>query len=195
LHDGISQLLVGLNVQLATFAKQAALEPKIIPKALAPVFKLVTKSVHVLHHFARELRPAMLDELGLIPALRTYIEAMPKQKGRQIEFTTTGGDLDELNTERRTVLYRVAQESLSNVTRHARASRVQISVAKARGQVTLVITDNGRSFNVQKLASPEWINRLGMSSMRERVEMVGGRFSVTSKAGVGTTIRAVVPLR
>jgi hypothetical protein len=136
----------------------------------------------------------MLDELGLVPALRSYLEDFPKQKGRKIEFTATG-DLGELNTDRRTVLYRVAQESLTNVARHANSSLVNISVAKARGQVTLIIADNGESFDVNQIASPEWINRLGLSSMRERVEMVGGRFSVTSKAGVGTTIKAVVPLR
>ena len=194
LHDGISQLLVGINVQLATFAKKAALEPKSIPEGLEPVYKLVTKSVHVLHHFARELRPAMLDELGLIPALRSYLDNFPKQEGIKIEFTATC-ELNELDTDRRTVLYRVAQESLTNISRHAQSHLVRISVAKARGQVTLVIADDGIAFDVQKIASKDWINRLGLSSMRERVEMVGGRFTVTSTSGIGTTIRAVVPLR
>jgi PAS domain S-box-containing protein len=194
LHDGISQLLVGINVQLAAFAKKAAIEPKSIPEGLAPVCKLVTKSVHVLHHFARELRPAMLDELGLIPALRSYLDDFPKRKGLKIEFNATG-ELDELDTDRRTVLYRVAQESLTNIARHAHSNQVRISVSKARGQVTLVVADDGIAFDVQKIGSKDWIGRLGLSSMRERVEMVGGRFTVTSTAGVGTTIRAVVPLR
>ena len=194
LHDGISQLLVGINVQLAAFAKQAALEPKSIPKGLAPVYKLVTKSVHVLHSFARELRPAMLDELGLIPALRSYIEDFPKKKGCQIEFTASG-DFDALDTDRRTVLYRVAQESLTNVARHAHATRVRVSVAKVRGRVCLQVSDDGQAFDVQRLTSPEWIKRLGLSSMRERVEMVGGRLTITSTVGTGTTIRAAVPLR
>ncbi len=194
LHDGISQLLVGINVQLATFAKRAALDPKNIPKGLAPVYKLVTKSVHVLHEFARELRPAMLDELGLIPALRSYLDDFPKKKGLKIEFTAQG-DLGTLDTDRRTVLYRVAQESLTNVARHAHATLVRISVTKARGGAVLVVADDGHAFDVHRLTSPDWINRLGLSSMRERVEMVGGRFTVTSTPGVGTTIRAVVPLR
>ena len=194
LHDGISQLLVGINVHLATFAKKAEIEPKIIPEGLAPVYKLLTKSVHVLHHFARELRPAMLDELGLIPALRSYLDDFPKQKGLKIDFTATC-ELNELDTDRRTVLYRVAQEALTNIARHAQSTEVRISVTKARGQVTLVIADDGIAFDVQKIASKDWINRLGLSSMRERVEMVGGRFTVTSTAGIGTTIRAVVPLR
>ncbi len=194
LHDGISQLLVGINVQLATFAKKAAIEPKIIPEALAPVYKLVTKSVHVLHNFARELRPAMLDELGLIPALRSYLDDFPKQNGLSIAFTADC-DLTELDSDRRTVLYRVAQESLTNIVRHAQSHQVRIAVAKAGGQVTLVIADDGIAFDVQKITSKDWIKRFGLSSMRERVEMVGGRFTVTSTAGIGTTIRAVVPLR
>jgi signal transduction histidine kinase len=194
LHDGISQLLVGINVQLATFAKRAALDPKSIPKGLAPVYKLVTKSVHVLHQFARELRPAMLDELGLIPALRSYLEDFPKQRGLEIEFSAKD-DLRELDTDRRTVLYRVAQESLSNVARHANATQVRIAVSKARGNAILVIADDGHAFDVNQINSPDWINRLGLSHMRERVEMVGGRFTVTSTPELGTKIRAVVPLR
>jgi PAS domain S-box-containing protein len=194
LHDGISQLLVGINVQLATFAKKAAIEPKSIPEGLAPVYKLVTKSVHVLHHFARELRPAMLDELGLIPALRSYLDDFTKQNGLKIAFTADC-DLTELDSDQRTVLYRVAQESLTNIARHAQSNQVHIDLAKARGQVTLVVADDGIAFDVQKISSKNWISRLGLSSMRERVEMVGGRFTVTSTAGSGTTIRAVVPLR
>ena len=136
----------------------------------------------------------MLDELGLIPALRSYLDDFTKQNGLKIAFTADC-DLTELDSDHRTVLYRVAQESLTNIARHAQSNQVRIDLAKARGQVTLVVADDGIAFDVQKISSKNWISRLGLSSMRERVEMVGGRFTVTSTAGIGTNIRAVVPLR
>jgi PAS domain S-box-containing protein len=192
LHDGIVQLLVGINVRLAAFSKKATLDPLNIRKDLAPVHRLVTRSVHVVHQFARELRPAMLDELGLIPALRSYIEELPRRKGRVVHFHADEG-VDTLDTEKRTVLYRVAQEALINVAKHARAREVHVSLHKVRSGVSLEICDDGKAFDVARLGSAAWVDRLGVSGMRERVDMVGGCFSIVSSPGTGTTIRAYVP--
>ncbi len=192
LHDKISQLLIGINVRLAVFTKTAAINPQGIQRTLAPLRRSVEKSVKLVHQFARELRPAMLDDLGLIPALCAYIDDFPKRKGRQIQFTAFAG-VEALNNDKRTVLYRVAQEALINVAKHARASMVKVSLLKAGGCVCLEVADNGKAFKSARLSSPEWNNRLGLIGMRERVEMVGGRFSVVSSPGKGTTIRAVVP--
>jgi len=192
LHDKISQLLIGINVRLAVFTKTAKINPQGIQRTLAPLRRSVEKSVRLVHQFARELRPAMLDDLGLIPALSAYIDDFPKRKGRQIRFTAFVG-VEALNNDKRTVLYRVAQEALINVAKHARASMVKVSLLKAGGCVCLEVADNGKAFKLARLSSPEWNNRLGLTGMRERVEMVGGRFSVVSSPGKGTTIRAMVP--
>ena len=192
LHDKISQLLIGINVHLAIFTKGAALNPKGIRRTIAPLRRLVERSVSIVHQFARELRPAMLDDLGLIPALRAYIDGLPKRKGRKIEFTAFGG-VEAMDNDRRTVLYRVAQEALVNVGKHARAKKVSVSILKARDGVCLEIADDGKAFEVSRLSSAEWNNRLGMTGMRERVEMVGGHFTVVSVPGTGTTIRAEIP--
>jgi len=184
---------VGINVHLAVFAKAAATNPRSIPRNVAPIRRLVERSLRIVHRFARELRPASLDDLGLIPALRSYIEDLPAQKGRQIRFTASAG-VEALDNDKRTVLYRVAQEALINVARHAHASLVKVSILKTPEGVCLEVADDGKAFDVGRLASAAWVNHLGLHGMRERVEMVGGRFSVVSASGTGTTIRAVVPL-
>lgn len=189
LHDKISQVLIGINVRLAVFTRTAGVDEK----AMAPVRELVEQSVRIVHDYARELRPAMLDQLGLIPTLRTYIDEMPRRKGRQIEFSASP-DVEALDNDKRTVLYRVAQEALINVGKHAHAHHVAVSLRLARGGVCLEITDDGKSFDVDLLSSPQWSRRLGLTGMRERVEMVNGVFSIVSKRGKGTTIRAVIPV-
>ncbi len=189
LHDKISQVLIGINVRLAVFTRTAGVDSE----AMAPVRELVEESVRIVHDYARELRPAMLDQLGLIPTLSTYINEIPRRKGRQILFTASP-DVEALDNDKRTVLYRVAQEALVNVTKHAQARNVNVTLRHARGGVCLEITDDGKAFDVDLLASPQWSQRLGLTGMRERVEMVNGVFSIVSTPGKGTTIRAVIPI-
>ncbi|MBL9204753.1 MAG: PAS domain S-box protein [Opitutaceae bacterium] len=192
LHDKISQLLIGILVQLSVFTQAATVEPAGIRTAVAPLRRLVARSVRVVHRFARELRPAMLDDLGLIPAVRAYIEDMPKRKGRTIHFTAHAA-VETLDNERRTVLFRVVQEALVNVSKHARARETHVTITRLRSGIRLEVMDNGMAFDVERLSSPKWKQRLGLIGMRERVEMVGGRFSVESSPGKGTTVRSDVP--
>lgn len=192
LHDEISQLLVGIIVHLVNFTKEAETNPQRIRKIITPLRRLVEKSVRTVHRFARELRPAMLDDLGLVPALRAHIDGFPRRKGRVIRFTASAA-VKILDHDKRTVLYRVAQEALVNVARHAHAREVEVRLLKVRGGVRLEIADDGRGFDVDRLMTAGWNQRLGLIGMRERVEMVGGRFSVESAPGTGTTVRAEVP--
>lgn len=189
LHDKISQVLIGINVRLAVFTRTAAVDPL----AIAPVRELVEESVRIVHDYARELRPAMLDQLGLIPSLRSYIDELPKLKGRKIFFKASPG-VEALDNDKRTVLYRVAQEALVNVAKHSRARNVSVTLRLARAGVCLEISDDGKAFDVDLLSSPKWSQRLGLTGMRERVEMVNGVFSILSARGKGTTIRAVIPV-
>ena len=194
LHDEVSQILLGINVQLAIFAKVAAARPDRIKEAIGPVRTMVEKAVAIVHRFARELRPAMLDDLGLIPTLRTYIQDLPKRKGLLIRLSADPS-VEALNNDGRTVIYRIAQEALVNVMKHAHASVVNVSVLRSPQSVSLEVADNGRSFNVERLATSAWRNRLGLTGMRERVEMIGGEFSVVSKPGIGTSVRAEIPFK
>ena len=98
--------------------------------------------------------------------------------------------MEALGNDKQTVLYRVVQEALTNVAKHAQASVVNVTILKAPDGVCLEIADNGKSFEVSCLSAAPWGGRLGLIGMRERVEMVGGRFTVLATPGQGTTIRA-----
>jgi len=147
-----------------------------------------------VHQFAGQLRPAALDDLGLIPALHSYVKDFAKRMGLALHFTSFTRDrMEQLDSVRRTVLYRVAQEALINVARHAQASRVNVSIRRLRGVIRMVVQDDGKSFEVRGALSAKRNKGLGLLGMRERVEMVGGRFAVESAPGRGTTIRAEIP--
>jgi signal transduction histidine kinase len=187
LHDEIAQTLTGINVQLGTLKASAKLDSKELQKRIISTQRLVEKSVKIVHRFARELRPSVLDDLGLIPALHSFVKAFSDRTHLRIRLKIFAG-VEQLDATKRTVLYRVAQESLTNVGRHAHATQVEMSIEKLGDTVHMKIKDNGKSFPVQRMLNARRNNRLGLLGMRERVEMVGGRFNIESAPGEGTTI-------
>ena len=195
LHDEIAQTLTGINVRLAALKAEATVNTKGLQRKITSAQRMVEKSVDIVHRFARELRPTVLDDLGVIPALHSFMKGFTRQTGIHIRFTTyTSGTIEQLDTVTRTVLYRVAQEALTNVARHAEASRVEASLRALPGAVRLQIKDNGKSFEVERVLHARKHKRLGLLGMQERVEMVGGRFRVESAPGHGTSVQAQVPL-
>jgi len=194
LHDDVVQTLVGINVELSALGQAAKRGPRALQAKLKLTRRLVEKSVDAVHRFARELRPAVLDDLGLIPALQAYIKLLAERKHLKISLTAFAG-VDALDNARRTVLYRVAQEALTNVARHAQAHVVTVTLRKLPGGVCLEVHDDGISFHVPQVLSPKANKRLGLLGMRERVEMVGGLLVIASARGQGTTVRAEIPWR
>jgi signal transduction histidine kinase len=195
LHDEIAQSLVGINIHLAALTRETANNPKQLQDKIARTQLLVQQSVEVVHRFARELRPTTLDDLGLIPALQAFIKEFTKRTGIAVHFASfTPGRIKQLNVATRTAFYRVAQEALTNVSRHAQASRVEVSLVKIPGAICLKIKDNGKSFSARRVMHPRRNKRLGLIGMRERLEMVGGTLSLESAPGQGTTVEAQVPL-
>lgn len=194
LHDEVVQTLVGINVQLAALGKGASVGVKSFKSRIARTQRLVEHSVNAVHRFARELRPAVLDDLGLIPALLAYSKTVTARRKLKVRLTAFAG-VEALTNSRRTVLFRVAQEALTNVVRHARATRVEIVISKVADEVRMEIADNGKSFPVEAALKARTQKRLGLVGMRERIEMVGGVLTVESQAGVGTTVRADIPFR
>jgi PAS domain S-box-containing protein len=195
LHDEIAQTLVGINVHLAALTQEAEGNPRGLRQKIAQTQRLVEKSVDIVHLFARELRPTALDDLGLVPALHAFMKEFTKRTGIHIHFTTfTSRRIKYLNNATRTVFYRVAQEALTNVARHAQASVVEVNFEKLPNAICLKIKDNGKSFQAQRVMHSKRNTRLGLIGMRERLEMVGGKFVVESSPGKGTTIQAQIPL-
>ena len=193
LHDVIAQTLAGINVQLGGLRNKAALNTKGLERSIAHTQQLVLHSVNIVHRFARELRPTVLDDLGLIPALHTFLKDFGEQTGIRVSLSAFAG-VRHVNPEGRTALYRVAQEALTNVARHARASQAEVHIQKLDGSVCMTIKDNGKGFGNQALQAKKG-KRLGLLGMRERLEMVGGHFTVTSTPGKGAIVVAKVPLR
>jgi PAS domain S-box-containing protein len=192
LHDVIAQTLTGINVRLALLQKENCTSMQELREKIAQTQQLVAKSVDTVHRFARDLRPAMLDDLGLIPALESYLKDFTQQTGLEVNLKTDAG-VEELGSPGRTVLYRVAQEALTNVVRHARATRVDISIQKHDGIHSMVITDNGQGFAGDDASQAKSSSRLGLLGMRERVEIIGGTFCVASVPGQHTTVLVEIP--
>lgn len=194
LHDVIAQTLAGINIQLAALKIEAAADNKSLRRKISSTQKLVEKSVDIVHRFARELRPPVLDDLGLIPALHALMKKFSKETGVRVHFTALA-EVEKLGGVKRLALYRVVQEALTNIARHARASRADVTIRKLRNAVLLQIKDNGESFDVEKTLSAVKSKRMGLLGMRERVEMVGGKFKIDSAVDTGTTIGVHIPFR
>ena len=194
LHDLVAQTLSGINVHLAALKAEAALNTKGITKNIERTQKLVEKSVDVVHLFARELRPALLDDLGLIPALHSFVKDFAKETGLRVNLTAFSG-VEKMNDAKRTVLYRVALEALSNAARHAHASLITVDIKQVKKFVSMQIKDDGQAFDVKSLMHNGKNKRMGLLGMRERVEMVGGTFTIESSPGAGTSITAQIPFR
>jgi signal transduction histidine kinase len=193
LHDVIAQTLTTINVRLAALKKEASLNTKGLEKSIARTQQLVEHSVEIVHRFARNLRPTVLDDLGLIPALHTFMRGFKEETGIHVSLSAFAA-VEQVNGDKRTVLYRVAQEALTNVARHAQASHAEVKIQKLDGAICMKIKDNGKGFQQNSVLRGKKGGRLGLLGMRERLQMVGGNFAVTSAPGKGTTIIAQVPL-
>jgi PAS domain S-box-containing protein len=192
LHDVIAQTLTGINIRLANLKKRAGISPGNFDRDIERTQKLVENSVNIVHQFARELRPALLDDLGLVPALHSFLKKFTAQTGVHVHLTAFAGS-EGLDTPRRTILYRVALEALTNISRHAKASHVDVTLRKLATGISMRISDNGKSFKVERKMNAGGGKRLGLLGMRERLEMVGGRFEIESAPGRGTSITAEIP--
>jgi signal transduction histidine kinase len=142
-----------------------------------------------LRHLSHELHPAVLQEAGLPHALSAYCDEFTKVRGIPVSCELDES-LEELSRGAALCIYRVAQEALGNVAKHANAKRVQVRLSRSDGNVTLTIADDGIGF-VPNARS----GGLGLINMRERVHQLNGTFEFDSKPGLGTTVRAIVPFR
>lgn len=183
LHDEVGQTLTAVALR----AERAASEPASAQQdALNEIAETVLHSLDDVHRIGRELRPEALDDLGLVNALIALCSRVAQQTGVQI-----GRELDwnlpPLAPETELVIYRVAQEALTNAVRHAHGSEVVMSLKPARQAVLLAVTDNGRGL-------PNATNGSGLDGMRERAMLIDAELSISSADGNGTTVTLTVPL-
>ncbi len=192
LHDVIAQTLNGINVRLATLKSASETSREILHQQIENTQALVEKSDDNDHRFARELRPSELDDLGLIPALEAYLTSYMADTGIRTTLTAYRG-IENSDTTTHTVLYRIAQEALTNVARHAKASQAHVTITQQDGTICMEISDDGIGFEVDGQSCAKKTTRLGLLGMKERIEMIGGTFSITSSPGHATTICVKIP--
>ncbi len=193
LHDVIAQTLTGIGLRLANLKTETERDPRTFFRALARTQRLVLRSVGIVHEFARELRPAVLDDLGLVPALHSFMKGFAARTGLRTGLNACAA-VAELDTVRRTVLFRVAQEALNNVARHAHASRVDVAIEKTPVGLRMSVRDDGKSFSAGDVLRAADGKHLGLLGMRERLEMIGGTLGIESNRADGTVITALVPV-
>lgn len=190
LHDEIGQALTAVNVAVAMLRRHAGSDGNFLRK-IEEAEGLLARSMETVHGFARELRPAMLDHLGLHAALRAHVTAFAERTGIRVELGSHP-DLPRLSTPAAEVVFRIAQEALTNVFKHAQANRARIEFRSDGRRLTMEVSDNGRGFAADRLTDGPGA-RLGLLGMRERVRLVEGSFSIDSAAGRGTAVRIEVP--
>lgn len=192
LHDGISQILVGVRYALDAARRRLAAGDARAADNLDKGISHLSGAIQEVRRISRDLRPGVLDDLGLGPALKALVEDFGTRTGIETEFTTVVFR-NRLDEEAKTALYRVAQEALTNVERHSGASRVSIDVRGHSRGATLRISDNGRGLPQGVEAAKSPATGLGLRNMQERIEQLDGTLRVLS-AKSGTTIEASVPL-
>ena len=191
LHDEMAQTLTAFTLDLGTLKQVTGARSKASP-ILARLQELGKQMSQSMHQMVHDLRPAHLDDLGLLPALQYLADKDGPRLGLQIEFKTDG-EPRRIESLAETVLFRVAQESITNIARHAKSKRAFICLSYLSREVKLEVSDKGVGFDPgEKFIAPRgW----GLAGMKERAESVGGRFEVRSEAGRGTTIRVNIPIQ
>jgi two-component system sensor histidine kinase UhpB len=180
LHDEANQALTGVLLRLEATAQHA---PPQLRDELRETQAVATRAMGELVHLARELRPIALDDLGLGAALRTQVADFGRRAGIETTLALPSDCLEDLDSDEQLVVYRVVQEGLSNVAQHAGARNVRVDVER-RGEGTIVrVADDGEGFT-----SGDQPQGLGLTGMRERAVLAGGRLDVSSSPGAGTTI-------
>jgi two-component system, NarL family, sensor histidine kinase UhpB len=184
LHDEVNQSLTGLLLRLEA-AREAA--PPELERELAETKTLANRAMGELLSLARQLRPTALDDLGLAAAIGGQVEQL--SRGEVETELNSEGDFADLGDDAQLVVYRVAQEALSNAARHSGAGRIAVDLRRREdGGVTLTVADDGRGF-----AFDEAERGLGIAGMRERALLVGGELTIESRPGHGTTVHLTVP--
>ena len=188
LHDHVGQMLTGLRMELGRIERAAGTRSPALSNAVTECRQLVDNMMRTVRDLALGLRPSMLDDFGLQPALEWHTRDVSRRHGITVELNTAG-ELQRLPDQHRTCVYRVVQEALTNCVRHARATRVDVTVTGHGTSLDLTVADNGVGF--ERSTRPFG---LGLRGIEERVRELNGVVQVRSTKGVGTTLTMTLPL-
>jgi signal transduction histidine kinase len=189
LHDELAQPLTALKMDTLWVRDNLALAPELAAARLNEMLEMLERAVAATRRIASDLRPLLLDDLGLVPAVEWLVSQFTQRTG--VACTLSVDEALELPEPYATAVFRIVQESLANVAKHAGASEAAVRIEKLRGVVTLVVQDNGCGFSP---ATPRKPQSLGLLGLRERAHLLKGKIVVESAPGQGTCIRVSIPL-
>jgi signal transduction histidine kinase len=191
IHDNFGQALTALKMDVAEVRRRLDIgDSASIRERLTEMSALIDTSVDDVRRVAAELRPVVLDDLGFVGAIRAYLIDVERRAAIRCVLCAPSGDVP-IGGERATALFRILQEALTNVVRHAKATRVEVSLSMEAGRVRLVVHDNGRGVPAAAVTNPR---SLGLLGMRDRAVLIGGEVSVAGRPGMGTTVTVELPL-
>lgn len=190
LHDETSQMLTSILIGLRILADRISDDE--IKQAALELRELAANTLDSVRNLAIELRPVLLNDFGLEAAVRRYIERYEQQQGIKVLLDVCGLEGERLSGEIELTMYRILQEALTNITKHAAARQATIRLARYDTQVNLDITDDGVGF--EYVAGQDRGDGLGLYGMKERVWLLGGELSVQSSPGAGTRINVIIPI-
>lgn len=190
LHDELGQVLTAIKIDLNSLIKKPPYK-KDIPQKIAPVISLVEDTINSVRKISSELRPVIIDRLGLIPAIEWQIDEIKKRLG--IKFLTNFPDeIIGLDKQIEITIFRTFQEMMTNIARHSKATEVFVSINKDEEKFMMIVKDNGVGFSSDKISSTKG---LGLMGMKERVKSVGGVMEISSILNYGTEIKIFIPLK
>jgi PAS domain S-box-containing protein len=190
IHDELGQQLTGLKMDISWLNRKIKSTDEDVLQKLKDTIQLIDKTVITVRRIATQLRPSILDDLGLVAAMEWQSEEFEKRSEIRTIFNTNAGNL-EVSADIATGIFRIFQESLTNVLRHADATAVYPSLNVSDNNLELVVEDNGKGFNTSDIKSKR---TLGLLGMKERVLIMGGTYQISSEPGHGTLVRIIVPL-
>lgn len=195
LHDEMGQVLTAISINLRSMGRELPLNlDPLIKEKLAETQSLLEQASEQIRELSHYLRPSMLDDLGLLPTLRWYLDGYKKRTDLDVKYKPINFE-ERPNPEVEIVIYRVVQEALNNIAKHAQASRVLVRLERKEKEVAISIEDDGKGFDVNEVLAPDDLKGgIGILGMRERVSTLGGRLSIQSRKGSGTSISAEIPL-
>lgn len=195
LHDGIGQALSALKMNLDLVSNRLnSGDPSKAKSLLEESQKQVEQALEDVRELSRLLRPRMLDDLGLVPTLRWYVRNFSKRTGIDLGLKLKGLGR-RLNPELETMIFRIIQEALNNISKHSKATAAQVSLNLSKGLLDLEISDNGHGFDPGKLNQSNFASGSGIAGIRDRVSLVDGTFTLQAGVGIGIMLKIQIPVQ
>ena len=188
-HDELGQTLTAIKMDLAWFVKNLQGDQEPMRERMRSTLRLVDETVQTVRRIASELRPGVLDDLGLAAAIEWQVQEFQTRTGIDIQVRMPPEDIP-LAPDCATTIFRIFQEVLRNVVQHAQATLVHVRLMRSAGTVILETRDNGRGISDGQISNPQ---SLGLLGMKERVLLLGGHFAIHGEEGKGTTVIVEIP--